>query len=76
MYKQTIEKFVETVKTAEQTNQKSIQMSINDARNLSVALTKLLLNYTEAVNGHLNALERNHNEAVEAQQIEMDGGGF
>ncbi len=76
MQRQQLEKFIDKVRVAEQSNQKEVKLNINEARNLSVALTKLLITYAAALEGHVKALESNHNDSVESQQVEMDGGTF
>lgn len=76
MQKQQLEKFIDTVKVAEQSNKKEIRMSINDARNLSVALTKMLMDYVSVLETQVKIIEHYHNVAVTDDSTEMDGGNF
>ena len=69
-----LNKFIDMVRIAEQSNQNEIRLSLKDARNYSAALSKLLIKYAESLEKSLEYKQRV--EKAEALEVEMDGGNF
>jgi hypothetical protein len=63
-----IHRFVDLIKAAESRNQKDIQISLRDAKDLHGDITKLLLT--------LEDLRRSVSKSAEPIEIEIGGGSF
>jgi len=69
-----LEKFIDMVRIAEQSNQSEVRLSLKEARNYSAALTKLLIKYNEILEKSLEYKQKA--DEAEAIEVEMDGGDF
>ena len=63
-----IHRFVDLIKAAESRNQRDLQISLRDAKDLHADITKLLLT--------LEDLRRSGAQSAEPIQIEIGGGSF
>ena len=63
-----IHRFVDLIKAAESRNQRDLQISLRDAKDLHADITKLLLT--------LEDLRRSVAQSAEPIQIEIGGGSF
>ena len=70
----SLDKFIDLVRLADQSNQKEIRITLKDALNYSTDLSKLLIKYTESLEKSLDFKQRA--EKAEEIDVEMDGGKF